>query len=540
MKRITVLITILLVAVLCLAGCSSNTEKIAWEDIYLGSVLPEPQSLLCEIYDNSEESLYIYIHKISSKEFVNYIDLCKANGFTIEPSHKENAFDAYNSAGFKLSLYYYEDDKQMQIQLDAPEKYDVLDWSAIDALKLLPVPQSDIGKVEENNEKETKVYVAEMTTEKFQQYVNLCIQNGFDKNINSYDKTFTSQNVDGYRLTAEYVGNNVVSITIQEPEYEINLRVERVKNLIFSTYDVDIYVDDNFEGTVGNGLTETYTLNLTKGTHTVDFVNAEDSEVYGQVKIDVSKNEDFAFEVYCYSSNIDIEMVKGTISDNVENAANDNAIAATHIIVTMSEDDLKELSVKDAEQNLKEMGFTTFKQQTLDTNDKSKDGTISSVEIKSWEFGKGDFKKGDTYESDAIVVLWIYKYTKPEPVYYSTNDYETAKSGNKGVFSYKNLSGSYDVYWIIDFTEGYIYNFTEGSGDDFCDKVKIVSGNLNNRITVTWHDGTDKWSWYLHFKYVNHPETLVVTDHNGFDIEFTATDLDRALSVRDTKSITER
>lgn len=540
MKRITVLITILLVAILCLAGCSSNTEKIAWEDIYLGSVLPEPQSLLCEIYDNSEESLYIDIHKISSKEFVNYIDLCKANGFTIEPSHKENAFDAYNSTGFKLSLYYYEDDKQMQIQLDAPEKYDVLDWSAIDALKLLPVPQSDIGKVEESNEKETKVYVAEMTTEKFQQYVNLCIQNGFDKNINSYDKTFTSQNVDGYRLTAEYVGNNVVSITIQEPEYEINLRVERVKNLIFSTYDVDIYVDDNFEGTVGNGLTETYTLNLTKGTYTVDFVNADNSEVFGQVKIDVSKNEDFEFEVYCYSSNIDIETVKGTISDNVENAVNDNAIAATQIIVTMSEDDLKELSVKDAEQNLKEMGFTTFKQQTLDTNDKSKAGTISSVEIKSWEFGKGDFKKGDTYESDAIVVLWIYKYTKPEPVYYSTNDYETAKSGNKGVFSYKNLSGSYDVYWIIDFTEGYIYNFTEGSGDDFCDKVKIVSGNLNNRITVTWNDGTDEWSWYLHFKYVNHPETLVVTDHNGFDIEFTTTDLDKALSVRDTQNITER
>lgn len=460
MKRITVLITILLVAVLCLAGCSSNTEKIAWEDIYLGSVLPEPQSLLCEIYDNSEESLYIDIHKISSKEFVNYIDLCKANGFTIEPSHKENAFDAYNSAGFKLSLYYYEDDKQMQIQLDAPEKYDVLDWSAIDALKLLPVPQSDIGKVEENNEKETKVYLADMTTEKFQQYVNLCIQNGFDKNINSYDKTFTSQNADGYRLTAEYVGNKVVSIVLQEPEYEINLSVERVKNLIFSTYDVDIYVDDVFESTVGNGLTETVTVKLTKGTYTVDFVNAEDSEVYGQVKIDVSKNEDFAFQVYCYSSNIDIETVKGTVNNEV---------------------------------------------------------VRETTQIKVTD-----------------------QYTKPEAVYYSTNDYETAKKGNVGVFSYKNLSGSYDIYWIIDFTEGYIYNFTEGSGDDFCDKVKIVSGNLNNRITATWHDGTDKWSWYLHFKYVNHPETLVVTDHNGFDIEFTATDLDRALSVRDTKNITER
>lgn len=540
MKKITTIIAIILVAVFCFVGCSSDAEKIDWEDIYLGSVLPIPQSLLSEIYDNSEESLYIDIHKISSKEFVNYIDLCKANGFTIEPSHKENSFDAYNNDGFKLLLYYYEDAKQMEIHLDAPEKYDVFDWSAVDMLQILPAPQSDIGKIEENTEKATKVYISEMTIEKFQQYVNLCIQNGFDKEINSYDKTFTAQNADGYRLTAEYVGNKVISITIQEPEYEISLRVERVKNLIFSTYDVDIYVDDAFEGVIENGSTETYSINLTKGTYTVQFVNSDDSNVFGEVKIDVSKNEDFVFEIYCYSSNIDIETVNGTVSNNIETATNDNAIAVTQITVTMSKDDLKGLLATEAEQKLKEMGFATFKHQTIDTNDKSKDGKISSVEIKNWEFGKGDFKKGDIYESNAIVVLWIYKYTKPEAVYYSTNDYETAKNGNTGVFSYKNLSGSYDVYWIIDFTEGYIYNFTEGSGDEFCDKVNIVSGNLNNRITVTWHDGTDQWSWYLHFKHVNHPETLVVTDHNGFDIEFTTTDLDNALSVRDTKNIKER
>ncbi|MBR4049724.1 MAG: hypothetical protein IKK09_04440 [Clostridia bacterium] len=402
MKKITALITIMLVAILCLAGCSSNAEKIAWEDIYLGSVLPKPQSLLCEIYDNSEESLYIDIHKISSKEFVNYIDLCKSNGFTIEPSHKENAFDAYNSAGFKLSLYYYEDDKQMQIQLDAPEKYDVLDWSAIDALKLLPVPQSDTGKVEENNEKATKVYVAEMTTEKYQQYVNLCIQNGFDKNINSYDKTFTSQNVDGYRLTAEYVGNNVVSITIQEPEYEINLRVERVKNLIFSTYDVDIYVDDNFEGTVGNGLTETYTLNLTKGTHTVDFVNAEDSEVYGQVKIDVSKNEDFAFQIYCYSSNIDIETVKGNtvISHEITTFINDQKIRMTN-----DSSEYVGENCYDVEKAFKEKGFINIEICPIKTSDNSNiNKQVTSVSINN-----DSFKKGDEFKVDDKIIIYYWQ-----------------------------------------------------------------------------------------------------------------------------------
>ena len=210
----------------------------------------------------------------------------------------------------------------------------------------------------------------------------------------------------------------------------------------------------------------------------------------------------------------------------------------------MSEDELKKLPTADAEKKLREMGFTVFKYDTLDAGNRSDlDGKIGAVEIKTWSLGKGDFSKGDTYENDAIVVLWSYKYTEPEkpsPVFYSTNDYETAKKGNTGVFSYKNKSGSYDVYWIVDFDAGCVYNFTHHNGEDFCDKVKIVSGTLNDRITVTWHDGGNQWSWSLHFKYENHPETLVVTDQNGFDIEFTTTDLSDALEIRDTKKITER
>ncbi|MBR5538820.1 MAG: PASTA domain-containing protein, partial [Clostridia bacterium] len=97
----------------------------------------------------------------------------------------------------------------------------------------------------------------------------------------------------------------------------------------------------------------------------------------------------------------------------------------------------------------------------------------------------------------------------------------------------------YDIYWIVDFDEGYVYFFTDGNGDTTCDKVKIVSGHLNDRITVTWHDGGEQWSWYLHFKYVNSPVTLVVNDHNGFVTEFSATDLYDAIAIRDAKNIKE-
>lgn len=227
-----------------------------------------------------------------------------------------------------------------------------------------------------------------------------------------------------------------------------------------------------------------------------------------------------------------------TSSDNNSESTNENE--ETEITLTMSEEDFKGMNYKDAEKKFREMGFTKFKYKTVDTEKESSADTICYIEITEFIFGDSDFVKGDKFDVDSTVTFYSYKYEEPEkpsPVFYSTNDYETAKKGNTGVFSYKNKSGSYDIYWIIDFDAGYVYFFTDGNGENTCDKVKIAAGDLNDRITATWHDGGDQWSWYLHFKYKNHPETLVVNDHNGFTTEFTTTDLDDALSVRNTKTI---
>lgn len=228
-----------------------------------------------------------------------------------------------------------------------------------------------------------------------------------------------------------------------------------------------------------------------------------------------------------------------TSNSNVEADVESSSADVEKITVTMSEEEFKKMPTADAEKKLREMGFTIFEYDTLNAGDRSDlDGKIGAVEIKSWTFGKGDFSKGDVYDNDAIVVLWSYEYTETEassPVFYSTNDYETAKEGSSGVFSYKNKTGSYDVYWIIDFDAGYVYFFTDNNGEDFCDKVKIVSGHLNDKVTIIWDDETSPW--YLHFKYVNSPVTLVVNDHLGITTEFTTTDLDDAIRIRDTKNI---
>lgn len=127
-----------------------------------------------------------------------------------------------------------------------------------------------------------------------------------------------------------------------------------------------------------------------------------------------------------------------------------------------------------------------------------------------------------------------------DAVFYSTNDYETAKKGNSGMFSYKSKDGSYDVYWILDLDNSYAYYFTEGNDNGFCDKIKITSGdiNLNDVITITWNDSGEQW--FLHFKYIEHPETLIVIDHFGNPTTFAATDLAKAREIRGNKLISEK
>lgn len=265
-------------------------------------------------------------------------------------------------------------------------------------------------------------------------------------------------------------------------KYKVTMKVECDENWIFSKYDVDIYVDDSFEGSLPHGTDSTYSIILAEGVHNVKFVNSNNDNVTGNAKINVNKDENFKFEISCHSDMISIKS-----RSDAPNGNNDAYVAATELVENESIE------------------------QTEDQSTES----IKSIPTEQTENEK-----------------------QPERVYYSSNDYETARKGNSGVFSYCSKGKEYDIYWIIDFDEGYVYSFTEGNGDEG-DKAKIVSGDLNNRVVITYHDNDRVASWGLYFKYVNQPVTLMVQDDDGFEYKFSATDLDEALRIRDTKIIKE-
>ncbi len=404
-----------------------DAEKFAWSDILLADVVPEPDSLFGEVMSNHDDYLSVYVYKTSLADYNEYVESCKEKGFTVEADQSEQSYYAYNADGYKLSLYYDENDEKMHIGVDAAEQYETLVWSDSEIASMLPVPTSTTGKITQDDEKGFQAYVSNTPIDEFKAYVAACSDAGFSIDASEYDESYSAKNSEGYKLSVSYQGNGVISISVDEPEYNVTIEVECVENLIFSKYDVDVYIDDSLEGTITHGDTETFELTLTKGTYTLKFVSDEDDELDGEVELNIQKDESLKYKISCSSSGVDVETIMGTNGsgenvtepeqgDDPDETKPPEETDTPSITVTMSEDDFIGMLYTDAEAKLREMGFTVFEYETLETEDINKpDDTIGAVEIKTWAFGKGDFAVGDTYESDAIVVLWYYICDEPEP-----------------------------------------------------------------------------------------------------------------------------
>lgn len=120
-------------------------------------------------------------------------------------------------------------------------------------------------------------------------------------------------------------------------------------------------------------------------------------------------------------------------------------------------------------------------------------------------------------------------------VYYSTNNRETVKQGNSGVYAYSGDINP-NLYYIIDFDKGFVYRFTDDETNT-CERIKIDSGNLNDVLIFTYHDGNSKWSNGLHFRWKNQPNHLILQDEDGFEWDFSPTNLNSAIKIRDQKKM---
>lgn len=389
-------------------------------------------------------------------------------------------------------------------------------------------------------------------------FTNVSITESFDLDPDDKNVSFKNEiNIDGntvFEKNQEIAFDAPISVICHLPyaKRSVKAHVKCYSNLLFSKYDIYVKVDDKKVGELAHGSEKDYNLSLKEGEHTITFESQVSSSVIGSVTINVIGDMEVGYTLSCNSDNISVdEEYKYTVNSQAED----------EVQMPLSESSYTVKDYKQVVKELQELGFTNIK--TLPDYDVFFGILTSQYETKVVSIDDNtSFKKGDVFRKDAKVIVKYHELSENAPennassstttnldssqttttqkkksIINSNNDLETAKKGISGIFTYKNDDEAYDNYYIIDFDKHFVYHFCDGNGETTCDRVKIKSGNLNDKIIITYHDGDSTWSYGLHFKWKSQPSILIVQDEYGFEYEFYETDLSDALSVKDTKKV---
>lgn len=289
-----------------------DEEKPDWADLLLIKCVPQPQSDEYTILDNTYDNLSVYVYEISKSDFSDYVKACEKAGFNVETEKSEKSFFAYNQDGYKLDLDYKASIEEMHIEVEAPAKMSELEWTDLYINNVIPAPKSNIGIIEQDDEEGLVAYVGETSIEDYNKYVDECINSGFNIDSEKTKKSFNAKNSEDYSLTVDYKGNSVIYIDLYVPEYTIDIEVNCIENLIFSKYDVEVYVDDEKQVTIEHGKSDTFTVVLRKGIHTIKCNKLYSDSVNGEVEFEVSKDDTIKIKLYCTSDEIDVENLSET------------------------------------------------------------------------------------------------------------------------------------------------------------------------------------------------------------------------------------
>ena len=109
------------------------------------------------------------------------------------------------------------------------------------------------------------------------------------------------------RESSSLVNQNETQETKVE-KYQLDITVSCIENLLFSRYDIDVYVDDNFLGTIDHGKEKNFQINLEEGKHSFRVERKGDSDVDGTEQFDMLPDESvLTCSVYCTSSQATIK-----------------------------------------------------------------------------------------------------------------------------------------------------------------------------------------------------------------------------------------
>ena len=234
------LIGIGVVLVVFLIGVMNRNEKgkndvkelvnIEWNNLTLNEFLPEPSNPYGEVSVDNSMYMTIVLHNVDNKYIDDYKKSCIDGGYTIESEDKDQVYEAFNQEGFKLRLLFFEEN-QLTIELSSPEIMNEISWPTSGLGTLLPSTKSTYGRISFDNETTFIVHVGNTSLDDFNEYAELCKNNGFSNKYVKEEKFVNAFNENGYELTMRYLGFNTIEIALKnETEKNNSELTEENKN----------------------------------------------------------------------------------------------------------------------------------------------------------------------------------------------------------------------------------------------------------------------------------------------------------------------
>jgi len=95
-------------------------------------------------------------------------------------------------------------------------------------------------------------------------------------------------------------------------EFKVYLLVNVEINAFFSKYDVDVYADDIYCGTVRNSdISKDYYISMDKGVHTFKFYKSDDSSVCGEITETIREDTALSYFLKRHFNKIEVTLSMG-------------------------------------------------------------------------------------------------------------------------------------------------------------------------------------------------------------------------------------
>lgn len=195
--------------------------EFEWPSTEICNLLPVPESNKGEISHNDEEQLRITVYDLSEEQCNAYVEACKENGFVIDSITDSISYEAFNESGFHLELRYYEiSERGLYIVCDAPMEMETIRWPDTKLVNQIPVPKTDLGKIDNESGSSFTVYIGNTTPEEYADYVDACVEKGFTEGLYTRDKAhFHGENSNGSTISVDYIGFSIMKIDVYNFDY---------------------------------------------------------------------------------------------------------------------------------------------------------------------------------------------------------------------------------------------------------------------------------------------------------------------------------